>query len=539
MENELKFEELDLSANIKKALAEAGYITATGIQAKTIPLVLEGKDLIGQSQTGTGKTASFGLPIINKIDKNARGIQAIVLCPTRELSLQVAQEMRKFTKYEESIKILAVYGGQGIEKQITELKKGTKIVIGTPGRVMDHMRRKTLKLDNIKTVVLDEADEMLSMGFEEDMETILKDVPEERQTVLFSATMNSRVMNITKKYLKNPEHIKIKAKELTVSNIEQISLDVKEAAKDEILIRLLEVYTPKKCIVFCNTKKKVDNVLEVLKTRGFKAEALHSDVKQMQRDRIMKNLKQGDFQVLVATDVVARGIDIQDLELVLNYDVPQEEEYYVHRIGRTGRNGEKGKAVTFVVGRERNKLLSIQKYANTKILTGKIPTHAEVTKIRNKSIKDSIQKVIDNNEFINEELIQELIQENNDNAEIIAKALATMMFKPTIEAVELSNNKERNYERNRENRRGGKLKVEAGNVKLFINLGKMDNIMVKDLIGSIAANSCISGSDIGKVNILEKFSFIEVPAEIVDDIINGMKGKQVKGRNVNIEVANS
>lgn len=539
MEKETKFEELELSKNIKRALEEAGYLNATEIQARTIPLILEGNDVIGQSQTGTGKTASFGLPIINKIDKEISGVQALVLCPTRELSLQVAQEMRKFTKYEESIKIVAIYGGQDIERQIRDLKKDAKIVIGTPGRIMDHMRRKTLKLDDVKTVVLDEADEMLSMGFEEDIETILKSISEDRQTVLFSATMNTRVMNITKKYQNEPVNVKIKAKELTVENIEQISLDVKEAAKEEILIRLLEVYNPKKCIVFCNTKRKVDSVTESLKVKGFKAEALHSDVKQAQRDRIMKALKQGQFKVLIATDVVARGIDIQELELVINYDVPQEEEYYVHRIGRTGRNGEKGKAFTFVVGKERNKLMSIQRYAKTKILAGKVPTFAEVNKIRNKSIKDSIQKVIDNNEFFNTELVSELISENNNDASVIAKALATMMFTPAKSDTESEFENTEYSDRKSSNRRSKRMNMMDGNVKLFLNLGKKDKIAVKDIIGSITANADVSGSDIGKVNILDKFTFIEVPSEFVDSIMRGMKGKQIKGKNVNIEVANN
>lgn len=535
MEKEIKFEDLELSENIKRALVEGGYDHPTQIQAETIPIILKGKDLIGQSQTGTGKTASFGLPIINNIDKENKNVQAIILCPTRELSLQVAQEMRKFIKYEDSIKILAVYGGQGIEKQISELKKGIKIVVGTPGRVMDHMRRKTLKLNNVKTVVLDEADEMLSMGFEEDIETILKDIPEERQTILFSATMSPRVMKLTKKYLKEAINIKIKAKELTVENIEQFSLDVKEKAKDEILVRLLEAYDPKKCLIFCNTKKKVDNVLEQLRLRGFKADALHSDIKQMQRDRIMKNLKQGGVKVLVATDVVARGIDVQDLEMVINYDIPQEEEYYVHRIGRTGRNGEKGKAYTFVVGREKNKLFNIEKYAKTNILKGKVPTNAEISKIRNQSIKNSIQEIINNNNFTNTELIQELIEENNNDATIVAKALVTMMYQPIKEEpFDITTNEEERQGK----RRGKRLKAEDGKVKLFITVGKKDDIKVKDIIGSIVANTFISGDDIGKVNLMDNFSFAEVSSDVADDILNRMKGKQIKGKDVNIEIAN-
>lgn len=515
----MTFEELSLNEKTKRALKDAGYTNPTPIQEQAIPVVLEGKDFIGQSKTGTGKTASYSLPMIEKIDASSKKVQAIVLCPTRELAVQVADEVRKFLKYQEGIKTIAIYGGQSIETQIKMLKKGVQIVIGTPGRIMDHMRRKTLKLDNVKMCVLDEADEMLNMGFEEDIETILKDVPEERQTVLFSATMNKRIMGITKKYLKNPKKVKIQAEELTVNEIEQISISIKEAMKSETLMRLIEVYNPQKAIVFCNTKKRVDDLIEVLKQNHFKAEALHGDVKQTQRERIMKRMRNGEFQILVATDVVARGIDIQDVEFVLNYDVPQEEEYYVHRIGRTGRNGNSGKAFTFVVGKEKSKLQSIKKYSNAKIKEGKIPTLAEINKIRNKQAIEKVQKVIDGGEFANEELLQQLLE--NNTIEEVSKALITLLYKkPKEEKNEIT------------------IKTKKGeNVKLFFNLGRKDNMKVKDFVGSIAANCGIQGADIGKINILDKFSFVEVPGEFVEDVIKGMKGKQIKGRDCNVEIA--
>lgn len=515
----MTFEELPLNEKTKRALRDAGYTNPTPIQEQAIPVVLEGKDFIGQSKTGTGKTASYSLPMIETIDASSKKVQAIVLCPTRELAVQVADEVRKFLKYQEGIKTVAIYGGQSIETQIKMLKKGVQIVIGTPGRVMDHMRRKTLKLDQVKMCVLDEADEMLNMGFEEDIETILKDVPEERQTVLFSATMNKKIMGITKKYLKNPKKVKIQAEELTVNEIEQISISIKEAMKSETLMRLIEVYNPQKAIVFCNTKKRVDDLIEVLKQNHFKAEALHGDIKQTQRERIMKRMRNGEFQILVATDVVARGIDIQDVEFVLNYDVPQEEEYYVHRIGRTGRNGNSGKAFTFVVGKEKSKLQSIKKYSNAKIKEGKIPTLAEINKIRNKVALEKVQKVIDEKEFTNEELLQQLLE--NNTIEEVSKALITLLYKkPKEEKNEIT------------------IKTKKGeNVKLFFNLGRKDNMKVKDFVGSIAANCGIQGQDIGKINILDKFSFVEVPGEFVEDVIKGMKGKQIKGRDCNVEIA--
>lgn len=523
-EKEVKFEELELSREVKKALNDAGYINATPIQAQAIPYVLEGHDLIGQSKTGTGKTASYGLPIIEKIDPKDKRVQAIILCPTRELAVQVSDEMRKFTKYKENVKNIAIYGGQSIENQIKVLRSGVQIVIGTPGRIMDHMRRKTLKLDHVSMVVLDEADEMLNMGFEEDIETILKDVPEERQTVLFSATMNKRILGITKKYLKEPKNIKIKAEELTVNNIEQISISIKEAMKDETLMRLIQVYNPKKAIVFCNTKRKVDNLIENLKANNYKAEALHGDIKQNQRDRIMKKMKEGQFQILVATDVVARGIDIQDVELVINYDIPQEEEYYVHRIGRTGRNGNLGKAFTFVVGKEKSKILSIKKYSNAKITEGKIPTVAEINKIKNKNTIQKIQTIIDQSEFVQEDILEDLLKENK--IEDVTKALLTIVCgNKKLEEKEVKQNEIQ-------------VKFDDGEmIKLFFNLGRKDNMQVKDFVGSIAANCGINGSDIGKINILDKFSFVEIPGEYVEDVVEGMKGKQIKGRSCNVEVA--
>jgi ATP-dependent RNA helicase DeaD len=387
---------------------------------------------------------------------------------------------------------------------------------------MDHMRRKTLKLDKITMVVLDEADEMLNMGFEEDIETILKDIPEGRQTILFSATMNKRILEITKKYLKEPKNVKIKSKELTVDRIEQISLEVKQKMKDEIVMRLIDLNDPKKAVVFCNTKKKVDNLIEKLKNNGYKAECLHGDIKQAQRDRIMKRFKQGEFQILVATDVVARGIDVEELELVINYDIPQEEEYYVHRIGRTGRNGKIGKAYTFVVGKEKSKLLNIQKYANTKIIKGKIPTLEEINKVKNQKIIDNIEEMIEKNEEseLAEKVLNKLME--NNKLETVAKALINIIIN------ENSSDKECQIDINPDEM-----------VKLFINVGKKDKIMVKDIVGSISANTAISGENIGKINILDKFTFVEIHGKYVNEILNSMKGKQIKGRDVNIEIANS
>lgn len=514
----MKFKELQLSEKINKALEECGYEQATPIQEKTIPVILEGKDVIGQSKTGTGKTASYSLPILEKIDPNNKKVQAIILCPTRELAIQITEEIRKFSKYQENINTIAIYGGQSIETQIKMLKKGVQIVIGTPGRVMDHMRRKTLKLKDVNMVVLDEADEMLDMGFEEDIETILKEVPCKRQTLLFSATMNQEILQVTKKYLKHPMHVKIKAEELTVNNIEQISISIKSNMKDEAVMRLIDAYSPSKAIVFCNTKKKVDDLIEKLKIKGYKAESLHGDIKQSQRDRIMRRLKNNEFQILVATDVAARGIDVEDLELVINYDIPQEEEYYVHRIGRTGRNGKFGKAFTFVVGKEKNKLYHIQKYANTKIKEGKLPTLAEISERKNQKILDEIRQIIDKEEFSNISMLEDLQKEHYELSEI-AKALITLLMEKREEKII-----EEKLDKN-------------GYIKLFLNVGKKDTIKVKDIVGSFSANTILSGEEIGKITVLDKFSFIEIPTDCVSEVMQSMRGKQIKGRDVKMEIA--
>ena len=369
----VRFEEMGLSEEIQKAVRYMGFEEASPIQAKAIPAMISGIDLIGQAQTGTGKTAAFGIPILEKVDPKLKKLQAIVLCPTRELAIQVADEIRNLSRYMHGIKVLPIYGGQDIVKQIRSLKSGTQIVIGTPGRVMDHMRRKTMKLDFVHTVVLDEADEMLNMGFREDIEFVLSGVPEERQTVLFSATMPKPIMEITKKFQNNAKVIKVTKKELTVPNIEQYYYDVKPKKKEEVLSRLLDIYSPRLSVVFCNTKKQVDLLVNALLGRGYFAAGLHGDMKQEQRDRVMQGFRTGKTEILVATDVAARGIDVDEVEAVFNYDLPQDDEYYVHRIGRTGRAGREGRAFSFVSGKEVYKLKEIQRYCKTKIYAQKVP----------------------------------------------------------------------------------------------------------------------------------------------------------------------
>ena len=321
----LKFEELNLSKEVQRAIADMGFEEATPIQSQAIPSVLSGKDIIGQAQTGTGKTASFGIPIIETIDDHLKKVQAIVLCPTRELAIQVSEEIGELLKYKKNIKIVPIYGGQSIDRQIRSIQSGVQIVIGTPGRVIDHINRGTLKLNEIKMVVLDEADEMLDMGFRDDIEEILKTVPKERQTVMFSATMPKQILDLSKKYLTNPEHIKVVHKEITVPNVNQYYIELKPSMKLEALTRLIDIHNPKLSLVFSNRKKNVDDMVSHLQARGYSAEGLHGDMKQMMRDRVMGKFRNGKIEILVATDVAARGIDVDDIDAVFNYDMPQDD----------------------------------------------------------------------------------------------------------------------------------------------------------------------------------------------------------------------
>ena len=389
------FENLNLIEPILKALQEEGYTSPTPIQEQSIPVLLQGKDLLGCAQTGTGKTAAFGIPLLQKIDPKNRKLQAIILCPTRELAIQVADEIRRLSKFMHGIKILPVYGGQDIGKQIRSLKGGVQLVIGTPGRVMDHLRRRTLRFDNLHTIVLDEADEMLNMGFREDIETILKDAPEERQTVLFSATMPKPIMDITKNYQKDAVLVRVVKKELTVKNIDQYYYEVKQKNKEEVLSRLLDMYNPKLSLVFCNTKKRVDELTEALKGRGYFAEGLHGDMKQSQRDRVMKGFRSGKTEILIATDVAARGIDVDDVEAVFNYDVPQDDEFYVHRIGRTGRAGKEGMSFTLASRRESFRIREIERVCKTKLEEKHLPSGEEVRQHKEASVLQKIREVME------------------------------------------------------------------------------------------------------------------------------------------------
>lgn len=417
-----------LDSRVARAIGDMGFETLTPIQEKAIPCLLEGKDIIGQAQTGTGKTAAFGIPLIQKVNPDLRKLQAIVLCPTRELAMQAAEELRKLAKYMHGIKILPIYGGQEIGKQISALR-GVQIIVGTPGRVMDHMRRHTIKLGDVSMVVLDEADEMLNMGFREDMETILGSIEGEHQTALFSATMPKPILEITGKFQTNAEHIKIAAKELTIDLVSQRYYRIKQQDKDAACIRLLQYYQPNLALIFCNTKTKVDELAGVLKKAGFMADGLHGDLSQHQRDVAMGRFRTGSTNILIATDVAARGIDVDDVEAVINYDLPQDIEYYVHRIGRTGRAGKTGKSFTFVSGKEIYKVREIERICHTTIEERKLPGAGKVLKAKaDKYLNQAWEK----HEHPDMTLMKKYLQRKMEEEGCDALELAACMLKQQV-----------------------------------------------------------------------------------------------------------
>ena len=526
----VRFEEMGLSEEIQKAVRYMGFEEASPIQAKAIPAMISGIDLIGQAQTGTGKTAAFGIPILEKVDPKLKKLQAIVLCPTRELAIQVADEIRNLSRYMHGIKVLPIYGGQDIVKQIRSLKSGTQIVIGTPGRVMDHMRRKTMKLDFVHTVVLDEADEMLNMGFREDIEFVLSGVPEERQTVLFSATMPKPIMEITKKFQNNAKVIKVTKKELTVPNIEQYYYDVKPKKKEEVLSRLLDIYSPRLSVVFCNTKKQVDLLVNALLGRGYFAAGLHGDMKQEQRDRVMQGFRTGKTEILVATDVAARGIDVDEVEAVFNYDLPQDDEYYVHRIGRTGRAGREGRAFSFVSGKEVYKLKEIQRYCKTKIYAQKVPSLNDVANTKMENILDDVERVIEQEDL---DMMINAIEERVNNSEFTAMDMAAAFLKICCGMTEDNKTTEENDWEFGDTGAG-----EDGMVRLFINIGKKQRVRPGDILGAIAGESGMDGKLIGTIYMYDKYTVVEVPREYAREVLNAMKNVKIKGKTVAVEPAN-
>lgn len=560
----VRFEELNIDERILRAITDMGFEAASPIQAQSIPVEMDGLDMIGQAQTGTGKTAAFGIPLLQKIDPELKKLQAVALCPTRELAIQVCEELRKLAKYMHGIKVLPVYGGADIVKQIRALKDGTQIIVGTPGRVMDHMRRKTVKFQDVNTVILDEADEMLNMGFLEDMETILSQLPPERQTVMFSATMPPAIADIAKKFQKNPVTVRVVKKELTVPKVTQYYYEVKPKNKLEVMCRLLDMYDPKLSVVFCNTKKQVDELVGELQGRGYYADGIHGDLKQEQRDRVMASFRKGNIEILVATDIAARGIDVDDVEAVFNYDIPQDDEYYVHRIGRTGRAGKEGKAFSFVVGREVYKLRDIQRYCKTKMIPQAIPSLDDVTEIKAEKILTEAGNLIadedsDLTRMVN--IIERKVLEEEYTSLDLAAALLKVLMGDESEEISESMEMARDLDdldrfdrnqRGRDSRRRGRgddassegrfgrrsRGGDNGMARLFINIGKDQKVRPGDILGAIAGETGMPGRMVGSIDMYDKYTFVEVPREYSDAVLLAMKHCKIKGKNIQVEKAN-
>lgn len=569
----VQFSELPISDKVKRAVADMGFEEATAIQTQSIPLILEGNDVIGHSQTGTGKTAAFGIPLIEKIEDAKKGMtQALILCPTRELAIQACEEIRKYAKYKEGIRVVPVYGGQPIDRQIRALRNGAEIVIGTPGRVMDHLRRRTLKLQRLTMIVLDEADEMLNMGFREDIETILKDVPEERQTILFSATMPQAIMNITREYQKDPKLIKVIRRELTVPNIKQYCYECRSGQKIDALGRLLDYNNPSRAFVFCNTKRMVDELVNELQSRGYSAAGLHGDMKQATRTTVMNVFKKGNTDILVATDVAARGIDVDDVEAIFNFDIPQDEEYYIHRIGRTGRAGKSGTAHTLVSGRKQiYALRDIQRYTKTKIEMLPLPSLDDVDEIKNDKMMNKLTEILEEKAFQKYEILVDQLMEKDFTSVEIACAVMQMLsnnsssehsqrqsgqaavsdIKKAVISRVNSNTKKpdrdwapkrksasRDTRDNRDNRDNREPRVprepreqpKGPLTRLILNIGKKDRIGANHIVAAIAGESGIQGKMIHNIEINRNYSFADVPSDKADLVIKAMKDCVINGR---------
>lgn len=431
------FRELGLSERVLRSVENMGFEEATPIQEQTIPKALKGIDLIGQAQTGTGKTAAFGIPLVERIEEGSEQIQGIILSPTRELAVQNAEELNKIGQFK-GIQTLPIYGGQDMDRQIRALKKRPQIIVATPGRLMDHMRRKTIRLNDIKIVILDEADEMLNMGFVEDIQTILQETPESRQTLLFSATMPRSIQNLAQRFMKDPELIAVKSKEVTVANIEQQYLEVQEKQKFDVLCRLLDMQSPELAIVFGRTKRRVDELSEGLSKRGYSAEGIHGDLTQSKRDSVLRQFKEGTIEILVATDVAARGLDISGVTHVYNFDIPQDPESYVHRIGRTGRAGKTGLAVTFVTPREIGQLRMIEQLTKHKMIRKPVPTLVEAIEGQQRITMEKLLRVIDEEELSPYKGLAKDLLEETDSVTLLAAALKMLTKEPDSVEVHLS-----------------------------------------------------------------------------------------------------
>lgn len=517
-----EFKDIGLGEKILRAIEDMGYEEPTQIQEKVIPVILEGNDVIGQAQTGTGKTGAFGMPLVDMIEERG-GLQALIILPTRELAIQVAGEISKFSKYKK-IREVAIYGGQPIERQIRTIKQGVQVVIGTPGRILDHLNRRTLNFQDIKYVVLDEADEMLDMGFVEDIEAILKTVSQERQTLLFSATMPKEIRNIAHKYMNNPTNVSVMPKEVTVSTIDQYFITVSEKNKIDAFTRILDANDIPNALVFCRTKRSVDELVESLQTLGYAVEGIHGDYNQNHRINAINKFKDGTIDFLIATDVAARGLDIENISHVFNYHIPENPEIYVHRIGRTGRAGKSGTAITFVQPREYKLLKMIEKFTRSKIVAMPIPNVKDVHESKVNKLKTLLLDTINKEKLGEYRMIVEQLGEDVDLIDVCSAALKLVF--------------EEKYKTSLDNIEEIEEKIEdTGIFRLFINIGREASVKREDIAKLLLGVRGINDRDLFEIDIFDRFSFVNVTDKAAKILLSKKTQMKFKGKRVSIALA--
>jgi ATP-dependent RNA helicase DeaD len=556
------FTDLGLSPELVKAVVQMGYEETTHIQSQAIPALLSGADVVGQSQTGSGKTAAFALPAIEKVDPRLRAPQILILCPTRELAVQVAEEVAKLASFKKGVREIPIYGGQSYDRQLRGLKDGAQIIIGTPGRVMDHLDRRTLKLDQVKMVILDEADRMLDMGFLDDIRTVLKQAPAERQTVFFSATLPRPIQDLIRTFTKNPVNVTIETQALTMPAIEQVYYEVDRRFKLDVLCRLIDLQDITFGIIFCATKMMVDELTEHLTARGYAADKMHGDMTQAMRERVIAKFRKRGLDFLVATDVAARGLDVDDVEVVFNYDLPHDGDDYIHRIGRTGRAGRSGRAITFVSGREIYKMQNIIRFTKGKIRREKIPSEEEVEKKRANSFYDALHKTLEDGKYDRQDALIGRLLDQGYVATDIASALIHLFGDPAAKPVEtvskpradpyrmedaMRTERRANPERERKperfeprpsatgtglkaDRESGPLSHEPGMVRLTLGVGRDHGIEPGDVLGVIVGITKLPKDVVGVIRVQTKQTFVDVAEEKADTIVSKLNGIEFKGR---------
>ncbi len=554
------FSELGLNESLLSAIEILGYERPSPIQAMSIPPALEGKDLVGLSATGSGKTAAFGLPALTKVDVNQKHPQVLILCPTRELAVQVCEEIHRLGSQMKGLQATPVYGGAPMDRQLRALRNGAQLVVGTPGRLLDHLRRGSFDPSHIEMAVLDEADRMLDMGFKDEMDELLGALPPTRQTLFFSATMSSGVSRLIKSFGNNPEIIKIEQKALTVSTVEQSYFEVRQRSKVEVLSRILDMNPPRLAIIFCNTKRSVDECTEDLVNRGYAADRLHGDITQQMRERVLKRFRSGAVELLVATDVAARGLDIDEIDIVFNYDLPTDPEDYVHRIGRTGRAGRSGRAASFVFGRDIYRLQSIERYTRQVIKREKIPSVEQVEGRRADLIFDDLKERLEEAKFDSyQDSIDRLLEQGHTPTDI-AGALVTMLRESSgREGSEIQEDREpdgpkrgerggdrrERKERPPRDARGkggdnrfdrGPIPQESGMTRMFINAGKTHGVMAKEIVGMLYGEAGLPDNSIGRITLFPRHSLVDIPDNLVDQVKQKTRNAMLKGKPFRIDV---